>query len=636
MKDLIVGWFATLGVGLATGIVAAVLGGFLAALAVDWYQVSSREGASGYAVVAQGLLAGVIGILIGVIASRVVASAGGTQIKGLMIAQAIALTALAVVYGTARLLADVPPTFQGDRLLLAVEVSWPEASAPQLPSGPDVPFVELASVSGGTSRGARTGPLWIADMRRENGRVIVPSAVEIWTERGKRVFSVNTGTKDSSDGILLPIPSRPGSAQREWSEWMPRARSGSAPLADGIRYRFRIVKRTEPIRWTTVGPFQIGTVVRQFLSSQFVSDHAHEESNGSFIVKHAQQPVVLAVRAIDVFQQDQWSPKPVPPADSMLSYAAITSVRVMPAAQPTLIVTAERRDDNFRYVDLFLLQSQGDRVNVTHIGADVVQPPAFLLRASTATRTEGSADASAEHVDHSQSGIIDTLTFRVPGLYLFQSAILDSRTGELRRTPWTAPGNDGSSFSAPLSLAPDESHFARLLHRDTSRVIEVVSVKTSAKYEVPVGSLTTQTGSWDDANRAWFDHYFAWTADAAQSYRVVRLANAEPLPYQGRFSEQADYREYRLSPVDAEFREVILDALAAELRAVRVPAEPDAFSKNLIFESDTVHFNYSDRELVVWMSRGERTLPMVKIARSIDKALATHRYDKHFLASTPE
>jgi len=64
----------TLTVGLLTAIAACLGAGVVAAVCVSWYHITSREGASGYFVVAMGLLGFVSGAVIGVVCARVVAA----------------------------------------------------------------------------------------------------------------------------------------------------------------------------------------------------------------------------------------------------------------------------------------------------------------------------------------------------------------------------------------------------------------------------------------------------------------------------------------------------------------------------------------------------------------------------------
>ena len=49
-------WSTSVVVGLLSAVVGAVAAGFVATLAVDWYQVTSREGASGYFIVFMALI----------------------------------------------------------------------------------------------------------------------------------------------------------------------------------------------------------------------------------------------------------------------------------------------------------------------------------------------------------------------------------------------------------------------------------------------------------------------------------------------------------------------------------------------------------------------------------------------------
>jgi hypothetical protein len=49
-------WFLSIFIGILTAVVGAIGAGFVANAAVDWYHITSREGASGYFVVFMGLV----------------------------------------------------------------------------------------------------------------------------------------------------------------------------------------------------------------------------------------------------------------------------------------------------------------------------------------------------------------------------------------------------------------------------------------------------------------------------------------------------------------------------------------------------------------------------------------------------
>ena len=100
-------WLTTFVVAILTAAAGAFSSGYVAALAVDWYTVPSREGESGYFVIAFGLLGLLVGLLLGVVVSRMVAA--GTHpafFRALGVSLAILLGAVGSV-GASALVARV-------------------------------------------------------------------------------------------------------------------------------------------------------------------------------------------------------------------------------------------------------------------------------------------------------------------------------------------------------------------------------------------------------------------------------------------------------------------------------------------------------------------------------------------------
>ncbi|MBL0171706.1 MAG: hypothetical protein IPP90_13470 [Gemmatimonadaceae bacterium] len=617
-------WFGTIGVGIAVGVVGLVVGGWLASRAVDWYNVPSREGGSAYFVMFQALFALVAGLIIGVIVSRVVVSGGGTQLKALLLGGGAHLLLLAVIGTVARLMADVPPSFEGERLMLAVEVSWPEASAPSLPSGDILPYVGLAAASGNTTRVGRQGPLWAADARHENGRLIVPGAVEIFTSRGKRLLFVNTGTRDKEDGLVLPLPAYPGKAQRTWSEWMPRARSGTPALPDGIRYRFRVVKRNEPIRTQHVGAFDISTVARKFTESRYAPITSDYAADADFQVSYKGTPVTVEGRTVDQYIPDPWKPDAAPPADAPVQFDRIIAVATIPGAEPALVVEVEYRDSQYRSTYDYLLQAQGDRLRTTFVsagGADLM-----------ARRLSRPPDNAPPEPVNGRQGYIDDRILAVPGLYLFPRAVLDTRSRTVQAVSLERTDDEILKIG-PLSLSPDEKHFARLIRNseNNSILMEQVTIADNARRTVPTGFATTSTGNWQDADRSYFDNYFAWESTAGGGYRVTPKAGATTLPHRGTLKEQVGYREYRVSLAKESLRDAFIADLTATYGATLVPTAADAYAKEVRINGEIFNLSYSDEgEVGIWMENHDNTLPMVKLSRHLDSLLATRRLDAHF------
>ena len=618
-------WFGSIGIGIAVGAMGLLLGGWLASEAVDWYHIPSREGGSGYFVAFQALAALVVGAVIGVVVSRIVVGGGGTQLRALLLAGGVHVALLAMVGTVARLMADVPPTFEGERLMLAVEVSWPEANAPALPSGDILPYIGLSATSGDTIRVGRQGPLWAADGRHENGRLIVPGAVEIFTSRGKRLLFVNTGTRDKEDGFELPLPAYPGQAQRTWSDWMPHARAADPALPDGIRYRFRVVKRNEPIRTQTVGAFTIGTVARAFTESRYAAITSDYAADADFVVHYKGKPVTVEGRTTDHYIPDPWKPNEGPPADAAVRYDRIIAVATVPGADPALVVEVEYSDSRFRSGYHYLLQADGERVRTTFVSAS--GPDRMARRLFRAPANTPAEPAQA------RQGYVDERILAVPGLYLFPRAVLDTRTGTVQPLPLER-SDDEILKIGPLSLSPDEKHFARLIRAsDNSNAmhIEQVTIADNARRTVPTGFAITSTGDWHDADPAYFDHYFAWQAQAGGGFQVVPRAGANRLPHRGSLRESVGYREYRLSQGLESLPEALVAALVKAFGAERVPTPPDAFARQVRINGELFNLSQGkDGEIVVWMENHENTLPMVKLSRHLDSVLATRRLDAHF------
>jgi len=632
MKGVIASWFGSLGVGLATAIVGAALGGWIASRAVDWYSIPSREGGSGYFVLFQGLLAGVVGLVVGVIVSRAVVGAGGGQFRALVFAIGAHVALLAVIGVTARLRADVPPSFEGEELLLAVEVSWPEAQAPMLTRGKELPHVTLSALSGNTTRVSTNGPLFIDDARREDGRLIVPGAVEVFTSRGKRLLQVHVGTPGKVDGLLLPLPGYPGQKERDWSVWMPRARDGAPALPDGVRYRFKVVKRSEPIRAQTFGPFTVETVARSFRVATYDEREPTNEADAEFRLHFRGTPLLVEGRTLDQYEPDPWKPDEKPPVDSVVRYAHVTGVMVIPGAIPSLVAEVAYEDDRFRSSYYYLLRPSGERVQQQFVSPSLYGIRPHRLSAVVEPPDSVRSPAETRYVD---AGYVDERTLTRPGLYLFMKGVVDTRTMQVTRVALDR-SDDEITKLAPLSLSPDERTIARVRRgaagdEQTGMLIEQITIASGARDTIPVGSARVPTGNWLDADRAFFDHYFEWVAGADGAYRVKPRASAPPMAPRGKVSHSGDYSEYRVTSAAASLRDAFVAELIASMRAERLPVEEGAYSLKLRIDGTEVSLSYGDDDHVaVWTSGRDSTHLVERVAQHLDSALATGRFSRHF------
>ena len=240
-------WPLSLLIALITGVVGLLLSGFTANACVDWYHISSREGAAGIFVIGLALLGGIASGVVGLIIARVVAA--GTD-PGFGKALAVSLGLVLGIGGLVALachgLADIPPTLEGEELRLEVEIRLPvdQKTSPKELKGE--PHFELGSVVNQTRRASRTGELKVAQSRLEDGRWVLPGEVLLFTSRGQRSLDARIGD-EALAGFLVPLPAHPGQEHEQWSDWGPRPPSGSPPWPDTQpSYRFRVQRIPPP------------------------------------------------------------------------------------------------------------------------------------------------------------------------------------------------------------------------------------------------------------------------------------------------------------------------------------------------------------------------------------------------------
>jgi hypothetical protein len=238
-------WLTSIFAAFLTGVASLLLAGLISNACVSWYSVSSREGAAGYFVIFTAIGGGIAGFIVGMITARiVVANYGADFPKELGAALGVVLLISGIAALLCRLLADVPPTIDGQELTLEVEFRFPASTNTATPPTADGEWTfQLASLAGYTQRNSDTGKVATDKARLENGRWIVPTEVLLFTERGKRSVSLyRTETKDVF-GFMLPLPRHPGKAFEEWSDWIPRQQADCQPWpADKMSCRFRVQK----------------------------------------------------------------------------------------------------------------------------------------------------------------------------------------------------------------------------------------------------------------------------------------------------------------------------------------------------------------------------------------------------------
>ncbi|HEU4722759.1 MAG TPA: hypothetical protein VFS59_15480 [Gemmatimonadaceae bacterium] len=603
-------WLASLAVALVTAAVGLVLGGYVASLAAGWYRVSSFEGGAGYFVVAFALLGAVVGLLVGLVMSRVADPSLHLGTWKLLLASQVAIATIAVVVGgIARLAADVPPTLGRERLLLVVEIRWPAFAAASPATDTTERRLRLYSVSGRTARSSRDGALWTEDARREDGHWIVPGAVAVYTSRGDRMLAIEPAPA-GAHGFLVPLPAHPKQAQLAWSEWMPRSREG-APLPDGFAMRFRVLPVSQPVRTQTFGPWEIATVADGFYNYETADGFRALAANARFLVKHLGNRVTI----------DGTSEY----GDTLrVRFDRAESVALLPGAPDALLVRAATELD---VGPVYLVVSKGDHVRVELVsqGLPLSTVPPITNDAARFRR------ARARRV---APGTIDRVTFAEPGVYYFHDALVDVQPPSVRRYA----ASDGVTLDPnvrPLGLSPDGSAFVRLGFGEDGegRVLVTTNVVTGTTATLPVDAARTRLGAVDALDPAWLGHYYEWRRAGDGPYELAAREQVTPLPYRGTLvTSSGQYREYHVEPAGKAMFDALVAFLRAEMGATRTPEDEAAIGYRMTVEGQHVYVidDESSHHVGIYMDRGADSRLVVKIGERFDAALATGKYDGLF------
>lgn len=592
-------WFSSFLVAILTGLLGMLVSGFVANLAVGWYRMSSFEGASGYFVVAMALLGLAAGGLIGFGAARMVSatahSAFGQALGG---AAAIIVILGGSVAGVARLLADVPPEIDGRELLLAVEVAWP----PDDPAGPAARsgqgYLRLSSATAGrTVRASTKGPLFLDLARHEGGRWIAPGVVPIFTARGTPIIDAGIGDHDLG-GLIINLPGRPGTADREWTDWLPMPRPGAAPLPPGFRYRYRVILDSEPARVDTVGPFEIETVATAFYEA---TDSDGLAAMSQFRISYRGTPLPDFANA-----------------------GGVSLVGEPPAA---LLVQRTGPSDS----ECHLLRETDDALAVEGLAPCAAPIEGQFLTADPARHGVRPGETPVP-------GWIDRDTFRAPGLYLMRHGVLDTRS--LSFGTFTEPSGPWRINGLPAAtLSPDTRSFVWFSHdgSDDQPILGVTDRVADETYTVPVNRDRMRYRDYHEIGPEWVAHHFEWVRGPDGVERLRARGSFVPLPHRGTLTSgrPGDYLSYALRPAGAALREAVVGLLVSGLGAERMPDEVDGYYRVVRLEGKILRITTSgpDRYVAIGMDSGASDPElMARVAAFLDAEMARGTYDSLFVA----
>jgi hypothetical protein len=602
-------WLSSIAVAILTAAAGCVASGFVASLSVSWYKISGREGNSGYYVIAIALCGLLGGLIIGLIASRIIAA--GTNpgfLKALAVSAGITLAIVTMVAVPARLLADVAPTVDGETLMLVVEARWPTAQTESPATAPGVSYLELGSLtSGRVQRIAERGPLWKEDAHVVDGRWTVTGAVPVFTERGKRV--VNIALNDSTHAAFIAkLPARPTVKDFAWSDWFPTG-AGAPVTPDGISYRFRVQKASLPVRTEHFGNFAVSMIPQYFQQTSAPGTTTLEPWASNFEITYKGHPARMP--------------------DGSLSSLKFNGgmVALLPNTNVTLLASSVLPDPENGCA---ILTDDNGTLRLTPVG-----PCSSGIQAEEVT-SESSHFPQVKKASLAR-GHVDQLTYANAKTLAFGQALLD--VDQLHLTRFTAT-IDRSRLSyipsvPPLGISPDARTFVRFAltnGSENSPVLIVIDALANTVTELPVDRARLRYGNLDDLSAGWLSHHFEWQRGTDGGDKLVERKSFTPMPYHGNTSVEGERQEYyKVDQGGRIVRMALVEMLEKDFGATRDTIRDTGYSYALLVKGVRVNASTNGEPsdyVMMSLDYGEPPSTLVgELGKAFDAVLATGKYD---------
>jgi hypothetical protein len=240
------GWGAKIGFVLLSALEGGSLALALASFIIEYQQITAREGTAGYFAVSITLIGLFCGLVVGVI-TALAATSGFWKTQGYAVGILFALTlagGVLLIWSD-----DRGPKLDGDSIVAEIELKCPRGWQPDNKAKFDGSFCWVQAVAADAP--SRENPMYngglsLEEARQEDGRWIVPSAIDLRRTTSNRYLRMFMG-RVTDVTIKIPLPRSPGAKYKEWSAWRTDGflAQKDHPVQPGYEFRCRIQTDTE-------------------------------------------------------------------------------------------------------------------------------------------------------------------------------------------------------------------------------------------------------------------------------------------------------------------------------------------------------------------------------------------------------
>ena len=363
-----------------------------------------------------------------------------------------------------------------------------------------------------------------------------------FTGRGQRLLEAGVGDKNLG-AFIVPLPAHPGSAEQQWSDWLPHAASGQPPLPDQVTYRFRVARTSEPLRTIRVGGFEIQT----------------SQQRQQFLQRRGLQRLVKV---------------PDPASRAAPGWRRRGRGRRGRRRRTTALLV-ERLEDGQPDGCAFITDG-AERPTVAPIGPCTMPMELQPLTSDQAVFIDA-RDARRP------TGWVDWHTLKQPGLFLLNDHVVDTRSLTFRTFTRTLEPYPASM--PPLVVSPDERSFAWFAHdgSEDKPVLGVTSIAASRSYTVPIDRGRMRFNEYHKLDPAWVAHHFEWRRGPDGADVLAARETFGPLPYRGDLTlgKPGEFMSYTVRPGGEKLRSAIVGLLLSEMKGERLPDRLDGYEQRV-------------------------------------------------------
>lgn len=226
-------------------------------------------------------------------------------------------------------------------------------------------------------------------------------------------------------------------------------------------------------------------------------------------------------------------------------------------------------------------------------------------------------------------------------LLLGSACVYDIVSGKVLPIPYKPEGIIFPTYLSAMTLSPDSQAFARAgLDYSSNLVLLVADLEKGHWSQLPIDPRRMRYSHLEAIDTAWIKHHFQWTRGAGGHDRLVERTGFKPLPWRGRFLENA--AQYDVLSAEVDYSKQLGEFLTLRFQAKRLPGEGRWQEGGLKYEVEQEMVNITDAGFYIALNNKpywpgqpgdpKRQMQLIRrIGEAFDAELAAGQHEAMFV-----